>query len=113
MDAKTTLSELKLLVKQFNQDRGWDKYHTAKNLASGMITEAAELLEHFRFLTDSEGEAAIEPDSKIRQEIIYEIMDVFYYILRLAEKYDIDITTEFKKKLAKNAIKYPAKKNTK
>jgi hypothetical protein len=48
LDKKTTLADLKLLVKKFCTARDWDQFHGAKDLAIGAITEAAELLEHFR-----------------------------------------------------------------
>lgn len=50
MDKKTNVQELKEMIKQFCEERDWDQYHNAKDLAIGIITEAAELLEHFCLL---------------------------------------------------------------
>lgn len=54
IDSETNLYELKEIVRTFCEDRDWDKYHNAKNLAIGIITEASELLEHFKFKSDKE-----------------------------------------------------------
>jgi len=109
MDSKTSIQELKEIAKKFCEERDWNKYHNAKDLAIGVITEASELLEHFRFKTSKEAEALLA-DSKKKQEICEEISDVLYFILRLAQKYNIDLTTEFKQKMEKTAKKYPVEK---
>ncbi|MBW2970089.1 nucleotide pyrophosphohydrolase [Candidatus Woesearchaeota archaeon] len=100
MDKQTTIHELKEKIKQFCDEREWDKYHNAKDLAIGIITEASELLEHFRFRES-------EIIDKKREQICEELSDVLYFVLRLAQKYDIDLTTELNKKMVKNTEKYP------
>ncbi len=109
MDSKTNISELKEKVKKFCDDRDWNKYHNAKDLAIGIITESSELLEHFRFKDEKEVEAMFA-DAKKRQEITEEMADVLYFLIRLAQKYDIDMVTEFDKKMKKNEDKYPIEK---
>ena len=109
MDHKTNVNELKEKIKKFCDDRDWDKYHNAKDLAIGIITEASELLEHFRFKSEKEVEEMFKNSPK-RQEICDEMADVFYFLLRLAQRYDIDLVTELDKKLKKNAEKYPVNK---
>jgi len=54
MDQKTTIEDLKKKVQSFCETRDWDQYHNAKDLAIGIITEASELLEHFRFKNEKE-----------------------------------------------------------
>ncbi len=49
MDHNTNIQELKQKVKDFCDERDWDQYHNAKELAIGIVTEASELLDHFRF----------------------------------------------------------------
>ena len=46
LDAMTTQ------VRDFCDARNWRKYHTPKELAIGMATEASELLQLFRFMND-------------------------------------------------------------
>ncbi len=108
MDSNTNLQELKDKVKKFCEERDWDKYHNAKDLAIGVITEASELLEKFRFKSEKEIDEILE--SK-KQEISEELADILYFVLRLAQKYHIDMSTELDKKLAKNELKYPINKS--
>ena len=54
MDEGISIADLKKRVQKFCEDRDWDQFHGAKDLAIGVITEAAELLEHFRFLSDDQ-----------------------------------------------------------
>lgn len=108
MDDKTTIQDLKKQVKKFCEDRDWDKYHNPKDLAIGIITEASELLEHFRFKSEDDIKRLLE--SK-KQEVSEELADVLYFVLRLAQKHDIDLATELGKKLRKNELKYPINKS--
>ena len=54
MDHETNIQALKEKVKLFCEERDWDQYHNAKDLAIGIITESSELLEHFRFKSEKE-----------------------------------------------------------
>lgn len=103
-------AELKSLiesVRQFSADRDWDQFHSPKNLASALTVEAAELLEHFQWLTEVQSSAL--PSDK-RVEIGHEMADVFLYLLQLADKLDIDLVSAAHRKLAINAGKYPVGK---
>lgn len=110
MDSETTVAKLKEQIRVFCDERDWDQYHNAKDLAIGIITEAGELLDHFRFKSNSEINEFMKNQEK-KSEISEEISDIVYFVLRLAQKYEIDITTELNKKLEKNAEKYPIHKS--
>lgn len=97
-DDATTIQELKQLVAQFRNERGWGKHHTPKNLAISIVLEAAELLEHFQW--DS-------LDSKDKAGIADELADILSYCFNFAETMDIDISTTFRSKLKRAAKKYP------
>jgi len=109
MDNKTNISEMKEKIKRFCEDRDWDQYHNAKDLAIGIITESSELLEHFRFKSEKEVDAMFKDETK-RQEISEEMADILYFLIRLAQRYDIDLTTELDRKMEKNAKRYPIEK---
>ncbi|WP_103108857.1 nucleotide pyrophosphohydrolase [Brevibacillus reuszeri] len=106
MDDKTTINDLKLRVQQFCEDRDWDQFHNAKDLAIGIITESSELLEHFRFKSDAEMEQLFLDGNK-RQEITEELADVLFFVLRFAQKFNIDLTEELFQKIEKNNRNYP------
>jgi len=106
MDHETKISELKEMVRVFCQDRGWDPHHNPKDLSIGVITEASELLEIFRFQSTENCESMMDNPST-REAIADELADVLYFLLRFAQKYDFDLSSEFKRKMEKNNQKYP------
>lgn len=110
MDSKTKISELKKTVQRFCEERDWDQYHGAKDLAVAIITESAELLDYFRFKSAEEVEALFEKPEK-RKEISDEMADIFYFLLRFAQRYDIDLTAELKRKMEQNEKRYPIEKS--
>jgi len=109
-DATTVLADIKSDIQKFCEARDWDQFHSPKDLAIGLITEAAELLELFRFKSPEEIQALFE-DPPAREKISDELSDSFYFILRFAQKYNFDLTTELEAKMKKNAQKYPVKKS--
>ena len=109
MDHETNIQELKEKIKKFCEDRDWDQFHNAKDLAIGIITESSELLEHFRFKSEKEIEEMFNSPEK-RKNISEETADILYFLLRLAQKYNIDLTSEVFKKMEKNEKKYPIEK---
>ena len=108
-DSETTIRQLKQTVKEYCEERDWDQYHNPKDLAIGVITEAAELLEHFRFKSEKEMDKMLA-DQKKKGEISDEISDVLMFIIRFAQKYDIDIAESFQRKMDQNTKKYPIDK---
>lgn len=108
-DSKTTIEELKEKIREFCELRDWDQYHNAKELAIGIVTEASELLQHFRFKSEDQVDAMFRNKSK-RQELTEEMADVLYFLIRLAQRYNIDLTTELENKIKKNEEKYPIEK---
>jgi NTP pyrophosphatase (non-canonical NTP hydrolase) len=108
-DSETTIRQLKQTVKEYCEERDWDQYHNPKDLAIGAITEAAELLEHFRFKSEKEMDKMLA-DQKKKGEISDEMSDVLMFIIRFAQKYDIDIAESFQRKMDQNTKKYPIDK---
>jgi NTP pyrophosphatase (non-canonical NTP hydrolase) len=109
MDTTTTITDLKKRVQKFCEDRDWDQYHGPKDLAIGVITEASELLEHFRFLSETEGNRVVN-DLKKRKEIKDELADILFFVLRFSQRFNIDLAKSLKAKLKANAAKYPVKR---
>ena len=108
-DAATTIAELKDVVRRFVDERAWQPFHSPKNLAMGIAVEAAELMECFLWLDlPASHEAAKEPAK--REAIADEMADVFCYLLNLSNVIGIDLSEALRKKIVKNALKYPAEK---
>jgi NTP pyrophosphatase (non-canonical NTP hydrolase) len=108
-DDETSVRALKSRVAEFCTARDWDRYHRPKELAVGVITEAAELLDRFRFKADEEV-AAILADPKGRVEVEHELADVLFFVLRFAERTGIDLATAIERKMMVNAERYPVEK---
>jgi dCTP diphosphatase len=102
-----TLSDLKDSLRRFSADRDWDQFHSPRNLATALIVEAAELLEHFQWVTEG---ASKRLTAKQLAEVRDEMADVLIYLVRLADKLDVDLLAAARDKIEKNAIKYPADK---
>ena len=99
------MDQFKQDLRAFAAARDWDQFHSPKNLSMALIAEAAELVEHFQWLTEDQSKAL--PDNK-RSEVELELADIFTYLVRLADKLDIDLLAAAEKKLEMNAKKYPA-----
>ena len=106
-DSDPTLRELEAIVRRFCEARDWGRFHTPKDLAIGVSTEAAELLAHFRFRSTDEISEMLR-DQHNRASVGDELADVLYFLLRLAELCDLDLAAEFKRKMKINEAKYPA-----
>lgn len=100
-----SLNDLRARLRQFAAERDWEQFHVPKNLAMSVAIEAAEIMEHFQWLTQEESAAL--PESR-RAAVAYEIADVLLYLVRLADVLDIDPLEAALDKMVINARKYPA-----
>ena len=99
-----TLPGLRDALRRFAAARDWQQFHTPKNLATALCVEAAELLEHFQWLTATQS-ARLTPSRK--RAVAAEIADVLLYLTRLADVLQIDPLAAAQRKLRQNARKYP------
>jgi NTP pyrophosphatase (non-canonical NTP hydrolase) len=102
-----SLEALRERLRNFVQERDWDQFHSPKNLAMAMIVEAAELVEHFQWMTEQESKS-LSPEKRV--EVEHEIADTFVYLLRIAEVLGVDIIQAANRKIDLNALKYPVEK---
>jgi dCTP diphosphatase len=107
MSKQPSIAELQKVIRQFVDDRDWDQFHNPKDLSISLALEAAEVMEHFQWKSPAEMESHAK---KHKDDVGEELADVFYWVLLLANKLDIDIAEAFEKKMAKNAAKYPVTK---
>ncbi len=103
----TDLAELRDRLRTFAAARDWDQFHSPKNLAMALIAEAGELVEHFQWLREDE---TLRLPADRRAEIAMELADVLAYLVRLADKLDIDLLEAASAKLARNEARYPVAK---
>jgi NTP pyrophosphatase (non-canonical NTP hydrolase) len=98
------LEALQKTLRAFARERDWDQFHSPKNLAAALSVEAAELLEHFQWMTEEQSRALGEEK---RSQVAEEVADVFLYLLQLSDKLGIDVLAAAQCKLEINAAKYP------
>ncbi len=103
----TSIETLRDLLRAFAKERDWDQFHTPKNLSMALIAEAAELVEHFQWV---DGESSHLLEEKVRPSVEEEIADIFIYLVRISDKLGIDLYSAAERKIAINAVKYPAEK---
>lgn len=103
-DSTCTLAELKQVVEEFVSQRTWHKFHNAKNLSMALAVEAAELMEHYQWLTTQQTEAGEGYDL---QQVTDELADITSYVLALANTLNIDLASAVANKMVKNRLKYP------
>jgi dCTP diphosphatase len=102
-----TLTGLRDALRRFAAARDWRQFHTPKNLAMALAVEAAELLEHFQWLTP---EQSARLNARRKRAIADEIADVLLYLTRLADVLEIDALAAARRKIRVNARKYPVRR---
>lgn len=104
IDSETTVDQLKTMVETFVAERDWNQFHSPKNLSMALSIEAAELMEHFQWISMDESR---NPEPEKLAEIGEELADVLCYAMGLANELNIDIAAAMKSKMLKNRQKYP------
>ncbi len=106
-DSQTTVAELRELIERFVDARDWAQFHSPKNLSMSLAIEAAELMEHFQWISmDQSREVSDQPDKLA--EVADELADVLCYTLAMANQLGLDVSTAVRNKMHKNEKKYPA-----
>ncbi|MES9834391.1 MAG: nucleotide pyrophosphohydrolase [Candidatus Thiodiazotropha sp. DIVDIV] len=105
--SQDSLDNLNKRLKAFAQSRDWEQFHTPKNLAMAMIAECAELVEHFQWLTP---EQSMDLSEEKHEEVALEMADILIYLIRSAERLDIDLIQAAERKIAINEARYPEEK---
>ena len=108
-DPTTTVAALREAMRRFVAERDWEQFHSPKNLAMGLSVEAAELMEHFLWVSNEESHA-VKSDPAGLAEVADEMADVALYLLALSNTLGIDLSDAITSKLAKTARKYPVER---
>ncbi len=101
------LRALQQRLAAFAAARDWEQFHSPKNLAMALSVEAAEVVEEFQWLTDEQSNAL---DAERRERVRLELADVFIYLLRLADRVDVDLMRAVDDKMVQNERRYPAER---
>lgn len=107
MDTNDALSKLSAELAVFVDEREWNQFHNPKNLAMALAAEAGELLEHFQWLSEAEADSL---GATQRKEVGMEMADILMFLLRLADRLEVDLLAAATVKLELNRQKYPVEK---
>jgi NTP pyrophosphatase (non-canonical NTP hydrolase) len=99
------LSQLGQTLREFARERDWEQFHSPKNLAMALAAETGELVELFQWLSE---EQSASPDPVRKQRVGEEMADLLIYLVRLADRLDLDLEQAVQDKLQQNRDKYPA-----
>ena len=102
------LNSLKLQLREFADSRDWNQFHSPKNLCMALSAEVAEITEHFQWLSQ---EQSRNLSTHKRNEVATELADTLLYLIRLADKLDIDLVAAAVNKIEHNEQKYPVEKS--
>ncbi len=104
---KDSLDNLNARLKAFAVSRNWEQFHSPKNLSMALIAECAELVEHFQWLTE---EQSMNLPSEKQEEVALEMADILIFLIRAAERLDIDLIEAAERKIEINESRYPVDK---
>jgi len=105
-DSTTTVADLKQLMADFVARRDWGRFHAPKNLSMSLAIEAAELMEHFQWISPEESRRVAEDPDRLAA-VGDELADVLCYALAMTNELGLDLSTAICRKIAKNELKYP------
>ncbi len=105
-DATTSVNELREMVRDFVDARDWQQFHSPKNLSMALAIEAAELMEHFQWIS-GDASRTIGDDPKKLQAVGEELADVLCYALAIANELGLDVSSTMRAKMVRNKLKYP------
>jgi len=96
------LDQLRRDLLRFREERDWQQFHTPRNLATSVVIEAAELIEHFQWQCDDESMT----DAR-RAAVSKELADVFIYLLLLSHDLGVNLVAAAQEKLSENRQRFP------
>jgi NTP pyrophosphatase (non-canonical NTP hydrolase) len=103
------LNTLKQMMREFADSRDWNQFHSPKNLAMALSVEAAEIVEHFQWLSETQSKNL---SAEKLEKVSHELADTLLYLVRLADKLEIDLFEAACNKARINNEKYPVEKST-
>jgi len=118
--SNSDLLVLKQQLRDFAEARDWDQFHSPKNLSMALSAEVAEIIEHLtnhgcsnvvgagrtgttQWLTEEQSQNL--PVTKLK-EVETELADTLIYLVRLADKLDIDLLKAAENKIDENEQRY-------
>lgn len=105
--ARGDLDALRQRLARFASERDWEQFHSPKNLSMALAGEAGELLEHFQWLSEADS-ARLDPGKK--DAVALELADLLIYLVRIADRLDVDLVDAAWRKVEINETRYPVER---
>ncbi|MDH3353929.1 MAG: nucleotide pyrophosphohydrolase [Chromatiales bacterium] len=102
-----SIENIRQELSQFAQKRDWEQFHSPKNLSMALIAEAAELVEHFQWLTE---EQSHQLNDEQLHDVGMELADIFIYLVRVSDQLNVDLLSAAREKMAINEKRFPVSK---
>ena len=102
-----SLDDLRVRLAAFAAQREWDQFHSPKNLSMALIAECAELIEHFQWMSEEQSKN-LEP--KKLQAVSHELADILIFLIRVADKLDVNLIEAANVKIGINEQRYPTER---
>ncbi|MCW8942625.1 MAG: nucleotide pyrophosphohydrolase [Gammaproteobacteria bacterium] len=106
--SSSDLDTLTRRLREFADARDWEQFHSPKNLTMALSVEVAEIVEHFQWLSEAQSN---ELPEQTLDKVETELADTLLYLVRLADKLDIDLLDAARRKIEINEQKYPVEKS--
>ena len=101
------LEQLRERLAKFASDRDWDQFHSPKNLSMALIAEAAELVEHFQWLSEEDSKNL---NAGTQKEVSMELADILIFLIQVSDKLGVDLVEAAWEKIETNEERYPVDK---
>lgn len=102
-----SLEQLRQRLATFARERDWEQFHSPKNLSMALIAEAAELVEHFQWLSQ---EQSFNLNDEKLEEVRLELADIQIFLIRIADQLGVDLVRAAQDKTDINEKRFPAEK---
>ncbi|MGM0595021.1 MAG: nucleotide pyrophosphohydrolase [Pseudomonadota bacterium] len=99
-----SLEQLRRRLRSFARERDWEQFHSPKNLSMALIAEAAELVEHFQWLSEEQSHTL--PPEKL-EEVRLELADIQIFLIRIADQLGVDLVRAAQDKTDINEKRFP------
>jgi NTP pyrophosphatase (non-canonical NTP hydrolase) len=99
-----SIEALRQRLATFASERDWEQFHSPKNLSMALIAEAAELVEHFQWLSEEQSHRL---SAEKLEEVRLELADIQIYLIRIADQLGVDLIRAAWDKTALNEQRYP------
>lgn len=99
------MNEFQKKIKEFSEERDWNKFHNPKDLLLGIVEEIGEIRNFVKWEPDPEKVRKVLTDKK--EELEDNIGDIYWFLALLANTNDINLDEAINKVIERNEKRFP------